>query len=401
MKKEDILRFLFRKINILIPKNKNQIVFESTPDFSDNAFSIFNYIQNNEKSKDKYLLVWLIHDKKFLKKLQNKNFIAYQKFSLKGLYCLLRSKYIFVTHNSFITLKTRNQILINLWHGMPLKTMLFNNPSEESQNLSNLKKSTDKVDIFIATSAIMKNAIATCFYADPRKIHLTGQPRNDRLFDMGSKEKLSALLNIELSNYEKIVMFCPTFRKSKYITDGISKKINIFNFDDYDKKIFHKYLTNNKILFLLKFHPFEEKYYLSQFKKQKDSSNIILITKEMLQKQFYDLYDILGDMDVLITDYSSVYFDFLLLNKPVIFCPTDLDEYSKSRGFTLEPYDFWTPGPKVNDFKNFLKELTKTIETPNYYERERESINYIVNKYQDDNSCKRVYDLVFENNKIL
>jgi len=397
MKKEDILRFLFRVINRLIPKNKNQIVFESTPDFSDNVFSIFDYIQNNERSKDKYSLVWLIYDKKFLKKLKNQNINAYQKFSFKGLYCLLRSKYIFVSHNSFITLKTKNQILINLWHGMPLKTMLFTKPSKDEQNLLKSKDIIDNVDIFIATSMIMKTAIASCFYANPRKIHLTGQPRNDKLFDMTSKEKLSDLLNIDLSNYEKIVIFCPTFRKSKYVIDGVSKKINIFNFNDYDKTIFHEYLTNHKILFLLKFHPFEEKYYLSKFKNQ-ENSHVILITKKMLQNEFLDLYDILSAVDVLITDYSSVYFDFLLRNKPVIFCPTDLDEYSKSRGFILEPYDFWTPGPKVKDFKNFLKELTKIIENSNYYKEERELINNIVNKYHDDNSCERVYNLVFENN---
>jgi CDP-glycerol glycerophosphotransferase (TagB/SpsB family) len=177
----------------------------------------------------------------------------------------------------------------------------------------------------------------------------------------------------------------------------VSKKINIFNFNDYDKTIFHEYLTNHKILFLLKFHPFEEKYYLSKFKNQ-ENSHVILITKKMLQNEFLDLYDILSAVDVLITDYSSVYFDFLLRNKPVIFCPTDLDEYSKSRGFILEPYDFWTPGPKVKDFKNFLKELTKIIENSNYYKEERELINNIVNKYHDDNSCERVYNLVFENN---
>lgn len=405
MKKEDVLRFIFRIINSLIPKNKKLIIFESIPDFSDNVFSIFSYIQNNQKFRDEYFLVWLINDEKFLKKLKQKDIVAYQKFSLKGLYHLLRSRYIFVTHNSFITLKTRNQILINLWHGMPLKRMLFANPSVSSQSLSKLKKTIGNVDIFIATSAIMENIIASCFYADPRKIHLTGQPRNDRLFNVKSQKNLSRLLNIDLSNYEKIVIFCPTFRQSKYNIDGMPKnnvdgilqKNNIFNFDDYDKSIFLEYLKTNKILFLLKLHPFEEQYYVSKFKNQEHASNIFLITKKMLQEQLIDFYDILNAVDILITDYSSIYFDFLLTNKPIIFSTTDLEEYSKTRGFILEPYDFWTPGPKVNNFKNFLNELTNIINNPNYYKKEREMINCIVNKYQDANSCERVCDLVFGN----
>ena len=55
-------------------------------------------------------------------------------------------------------------------------------------------------------------------------------------------------------------------------------------------------------------------------------------------------YDFLNVVDVLITDYSSIYFDYLLLNRPIIFHMPDLEEYQKKRGFILDPLDEWTPG---------------------------------------------------------
>lgn len=400
MKKEDIFCFVFRVINNLIPKKENQILFESIPDFADNANSFFHYLENkNKEIPKKYSLIWLINDKKFVEELNKKGIKAYSNFSFKGLYYLLRSKYLFLTHNTYARVKSKNQILINLWHGMPLKAIGFMENFKGYTDLSIMKNSFDADDVLIATSTVMKSALASCVYTDPRKIHLTGQPRNDKLFKIINKNKLSKLLKLDLSKYENITIFCPTFRIWDYKNrvDGIPKKGNIFNFENYNETIFNKFLNENKMLLLLKFHPFEEKYFSSKLSKKDENENIQLITNEMLQRYFLDLYDILGIVDILITDYSSVYFDFLILNRPIIFTPTDLDVYSKKRGFLFEPYNFWTPGPKVINFNDFIKELKMCINNPNYYEKERITINNIVNKYQDDRSCERIYDLVFGN----
>jgi CDP-glycerol glycerophosphotransferase len=388
LQKEKLLFFIIRKLNRIIPKKKNQIIFESAPDFSDNSNSMFNYIKNNKKIKSQYSLIWLVNDKKLLKTLKNEKIEVYSKNSLKGLYSVLRSKFIFNTHTSFVNIKSENQVLINLWHGMPLKSMGFNDSSESDNNLKTVRKMSQKNDILIATSTIMKNLLASCFYMDPRKIYVTGQPRNDKLF-INNKQKLSQLLNLDVSNYKKIVLFSPTFRKWGSKVDGISRETNIFGFEDYNSTIFNNFLEEQNILFLLKIHPFEEKYYLS--KLNNNSKNMVLITQNRLKDNLLDLYDILGAIDILITDYSSIYFDFLLLNRPIIFIPTDLKEYSKSRGFLLEPYDFWTPGPKILKFKDLIEELKKIEETD--YKKERIVVNSIINKYQDKNSCKRIFEL--------
>ncbi|MDI3484767.1 MAG: CDP-glycerol glycerophosphotransferase, partial [Methanobacteriaceae archaeon] len=74
----------------------------------------------------------------------------------------------------------------------------------------------------------------------------------------------------------------------------------------------------------------------------------------------------------------------------------DLEEYRERRGFILEPFEFWTPGPKVKNFKKFLEELEKSIKNPEYYREERKVINDLVNYYKDDKSAERIYKLVFK-----
>ncbi|MBC7119366.1 MAG: CDP-glycerol glycerophosphotransferase family protein [Methanobacteriaceae archaeon] len=297
----------------------------------------------------------------------------------------LRSKYIVTSHAYLFSIKAKNQVYVNIGHGMPLKAMGAIKKMD-GYSLS----SKDSNYYLIATSTIMKNALAACFNQDPRRIFVTGQPRNDKLFK--NSNSLERLLNINLNDYKKIILFLPTFRRSTKEINGELTSPN-FSLPDFNREAFSQFLQSNQVLLLAKFHPFEESIAKPYFKKM---SNTILITNEMLQKNFMTLYDILGCIDILITDYSSVYFDFLLLDRPIIFIVHDLEEYRERRGFTLEPFEFWTPGPKVKNFKKFLEELEKSIKNPKYYQKERRIINNLVNYYKDDKSAERIYKLVFE-----
>ncbi|HIH61166.1 MAG TPA: CDP-glycerol glycerophosphotransferase family protein [Methanobacteriales archaeon] len=372
------LRFIVRLINFLIPKRDNQIMFESIPDFSDNPKALYDYINSLRR---KYKMIWAVN------RIDNRLDIPqYKKLSLKQIWEFLRSKYVVTSHGYHLPIKAKNQVFVNLWHGMPLKALSH---VRKDDNFL-LDSSNDKNYYFIATSVVMRNALAACFNQDPRRIFITGQPRNDKLFKNSNKD-LERLLNINLNDYKKVILFLPTFRRSQKRINGELISYN-FNFPDFNREVFSQFLRSNQILLLAKFHPFEESIAKPYFKKM---NNTILITSEMLQKNFMDLYDILSCADVLVTDYSSVYFDFLFLDRPIIFIVPDLDEYRKKRGFALEPYEFWAPSPKVKNFDEFLKELEKSIKNPEYYQKERRTINDLVNYYKDGNSAK-IYKIVFE-----
>ena len=107
-----------------------------------------------------------------------------------------------------------------------------------------------------------------------------------------------------------------------------------------------------------------------------------------------DIYPILRYTDVLITDYSSVYFDYLLLNRPIIFAPFDIDEYMKKDREFYDNYNDVTPGPKAKNWDEVLVYIKEAIREPEKYGKDRERICKIFNQYCDSNSSERVYKAI-------
>ncbi|MCX5773226.1 MAG: CDP-glycerol glycerophosphotransferase family protein, partial [Fusobacteria bacterium] len=104
-----------------------------------------------------------------------------------------------------------------------------------------------------------------------------------------------------------------------------------------------------------------------------------------------DVNEIIGDVDLLMTDYSSVYFDFLLLNRKLIFIPSDIEEYDLNRGFVFEKYYDITPGEKVFTQEMLQKSL---ICEEDLYIKEREYVKNMLHRYSDNNSCERVWEKI-------
>ncbi|CDG65347.1 MAG: hypothetical protein PWQ15_982 [Methanobacterium sp.] len=109
-----------------------------------------------------------------------------------------------------------------------------------------------------------------------------------------------------------------------------------------------------------------------------------------------DVYKILPFTDYLITDYSSVYFDYMLLNKPIIFAPFDIDDYIKNDREFYYNYNDVTPGPKAYNWKEVLKYINKIVREPNRYKDQRKIINQKFNKYNDNKNCQRVVNEIIK-----
>ena len=379
-----MIKKILKIFNNLYIKNRKNIIFSSFPDYSGNAKALYDFL-----SQDKfYNTMWILNQKGLQK--------GFYKKSFNGLIKIFSSKYIFTTHNSFIRIKSKKQIYINLWHGMPLKKMSY---MENNFNEKDISYNINNTDIMISTSVLTKSLLSSCFNIKANKIYITGQPRNDYLFIKSNKSKnnLEKVLNMKINKEKKIIFYLPTFREG-YLNRSEGKKIenfNIFRFDSFNIREFIKFLEENEILFIMKLHPFEEKYYKNILKDYK-TENLKIIQQEKLTENYLDLYEVLGYSDLLITDYSSVYFDYLLIDKPVIFVPTDIEEYSQKRGFLLEPYDFWTPGPKVYNQDDLLNSILANLNEPNKYKKERNLINSMINYYKDNKSSERVWNLIKE-----
>ncbi|MCK4687749.1 MAG: CDP-glycerol glycerophosphotransferase family protein [Candidatus Lokiarchaeota archaeon] len=381
-------KVIFILISILnrIFKKGKIIVFSSFPDVADNSFAVFDYLIKNEKDKE-YLMAWLIDDYSKIDKI-NKN--IYERFgnisvkyikknSFLGIYYYIFSRYIFCTHGIFsgVTL-CKKQIKINLWHAMPTKRIgLLDNKKKEDIATSNY---------MTATSDIFVNLLAKAFGMDEKNILKIGQPRNDLLFRGDNSLRK---IGIDKEQYNKVFLWMPTYRVSTrgdIRTDGKIKESGLPLLDQEEIIKLNDLLFKENFLFVIKLHPIAQvtiKYF-------DNLSNIIFISDEILIDSNVQLYSIIGECGVLLTDYSSVYIDYLILNRPIGFIIDDLEDYKNNRGFVFDNFEEWAPGKKIRTFReleNFILDVKNNIDE---YKEIREKINKKFNKFVDGESSKRL-----------
>jgi CDP-ribitol ribitolphosphotransferase len=293
---------------------------------------------------------------------------------------------VVTTHGPFLLQRKRGTFAVESWHGFPLKAIGFMSVGE----CKRYRAWGNKVDFILSYSALYNTLMNACVSSQAQKFVITGAPRNDFLFKSNGRKLLESLLGKSLEA-QKIVFYLPTFRESRASNrvDGERLSQNIFRLEG-SLSTLNKFLDENKIKIVFKPHP-EEAMLLN---KLLISPDILLLTEEMLEGSGIDLYELLNAADALITDYSSVYFDYLLLDRPVIFIPTDLSLYRQRRGLLLEPYDFWTPGPKVYSYEGLREAVARALEGSDGYERHRSTIRDLVHFYQDGESSIRVWGLI-------
>ncbi|MCC4226125.1 CDP-glycerol glycerophosphotransferase family protein [Vibrio campbellii] len=332
-------------LNFLIPKRGSSICFHSTPFFTGNSLAVYNKIANKDT-------IWLVDSESELEVARKLDVKAYYKKSIIGLYFYFRSKYIYSSHGLLLSLKSSRQTHIELWHGSPLKKMGY----MESGTKSDFNHFSN-IDILCASSILMKSLLSSCMRVHPKKIFITGQPRNEFLLDktFDIKEKVSHYLSFP-EGCERFFVYMPTFRAGAFNkSDGrIFNNSNPFNFSDFNMNVLNERLKALNLGLVIKLHPYEESLLDSQFF---ESDYIKLVKQDELYEHKIDFYEVLSYSDKLYTDYSSVYFDYLLLDKPIAFILTDLIDYKMNRGFLLEPLDFWLPGEKLYSFHEFLDSL--------------------------------------------
>jgi CDP-ribitol ribitolphosphotransferase len=175
---------------------------------------------------------------------------------------------IFITtHGEFPSIP--NKINIELWHGFPLKAMANMDPSEQasSQAIANY---WGHVDLIMSYSPLYNTLLNSCMGTRIDQYRVTGVPRNDALFDTGSRKRLEKLF--PGLRDKKTMFFLPTFRKSIMTptkTEGDKIQSNVFGFESFDLPCFADFLKSSGVGAVIKLHPFEEKYYLPHLEEWK------------------------------------------------------------------------------------------------------------------------------------
>jgi CDP-glycerol glycerophosphotransferase len=371
------------KINSWLPK-QNRAVIKTYPDFESNGLAVYNEMIK----KFSYKIIWLVlknNNNSILIKNDN-NTIIVNNYTLKGLYYLLTSRYIFFTHGFFAGhFISQNQILINLWHGMPVKAIGL---------LDGKRKSDSPFFTWtVATSSLYQDIMARCMGVAQDKVLVVGHPRNDLMFQLNNAEVWQRT-GINRQKYHKVFFWLPTYRQWQAVINGKpygkarldGQESGVFALDDMDIELFETFLRETNSLCLVKPHPAAP----CDWKKDNGRNHVLFIDESWLNGHGLNLYHLLSQVDCLLTDISSIWIDFLILGKPMIFCFPDLDEYRKSRKIILEPYEEWIPGPLVKNFPHLLEEMRQVVKGEDTYEQKRKEINCKVNSFTDGQSSLRL-----------
>ena len=262
------------------------------------------------------------------------------------------------------------RLVIHLGHGTPLKCIGLTEKNGKIIKKLYYKLNNTNISYSLASSEFLQSIISSCMGLPKKRILVQGQPRTDALFT--TKENVS-----EISDEYTNILYAPTWRQHS--------PVKLFPFTDFNAKELEDFLIQNKIKIFVRFHPAYEE---SIPKDILSINNIKLFSA----KKYLEIMDYINLFDALITDYSSIYLDYMLLVRPMVFLPYDLREYENSVGFTMD-YSENTPWEKPTTQKQFLEILLKIKNDPEYQKAEIIELNEKLNN-ENKNACKAMADFI-------
>lgn len=272
----------------------------------------------------------------------------------------------------------KKRLIINLWHGVPLKKIALLDPNLKKAARIYFKKIfSENYTCILTTSHELIPLMARSFAVSEDKIKVWGQPRNDGLFQKNDCREILGQLFPDLPEYTKTVLYAPTFRDYG--------QVQLFPFKDFDQKQLEAFLDEKNMLLFIRTHVAEQGSAAPYLGKR---------IRFLGNEQAEDVTGILNIFDCLITDYSSIYIDYLLTDKPMIFLPYDRQQYLDGRGMNFD-YDDVTPGPKPETFNDFLDALSPKED---FWKSERTRVNRLFNEIQHPcaaDICNKVLKMIW------
>lgn len=368
---------LIKKILILflkiMPLNSD-IVLESHPDFSDSTNAFYEYLLKqgvNERVK----IHWALHENtKYPEKLPDNVDCFYLKstgFSelWKRMKILYRSRFI-LDSNSYIKKRRKGQVRFHLGHGMLIKI------TPGYHGIDRL----GEVDGYLITGSYWEKVFAGKLGIKKECLKPFGLPRDDVMGE--SSEKTNA--------FGDYVLSLPTFRQHK---NDKSKQMEVkypFGMPEVqtidELKELNQILSEQGLTMLYRPHPVQD---VSEFEKQSFSS-IVLANDEFLQKNNINLYELMTGAKAMITDYSSVYFDFLLTGKPIALTLGDCKEYFSSYQCAFEDFENEVKGYQVRSFEELCQFIEKLSEE-GFLKKEMQEMKNQFHDNEDFAACERLY----------
>ncbi len=366
------------------------IVFESLPPFSDNTRAVYDEFLRRGFDK-KYKLTWLLKDNTcvtFFKgketrwKLSDRNTLV-QKIRNYG-FC--RKTKAFICCNRFLTSSEFDPSAegdkcksFYLSHGTPIK------------RVEDYYRAPEGIDYAISPAQSVSEIMARAFKINPEKYVVTGFPRNDILF----RNRIDLHGKIE-GDYKRIVLWYPTYRQHKNSAIVLKGSSMPLIHDAGNAVILNTTAKENGVLILLKPHFAQDMSFL----RDMSLSNICIIDDTYVADLGISPYEFIAAADAMITDYSSVFFDYTLCDKPIAVVWEDIDDYRQFPGFVIDPEEYMRGAEKIytiNELCDFIEDVSNGIDRN---QDERRKIRDLTNDFQDGKSAERVVDFIVEKAKL-
>lgn len=373
----------------IMPKKDNIWVFSAWvgKSYADNPKYLYEYVINNQPHIQAF---WITSDLSVYKKLNNEGKPCLYTYSLLGFITQIRAGVAIFSHSqssefmpAIINGKTKT---IQLWHGTPLKKIgahVKNTFNKKHPLLSRFRNIIypwmlrENYDLTTSASSEVSSKLIEAFKS--KKVAITGYPRNDAL-------KVGSITSGGL-RLEKII-YMPTFR-GKVTSESSNTSTSNIIIDSLiqENDVIGKWFSSRNIKLVLKLHP-----------SNYPTSELIEKIKSYDWLELYtgadDIYQSISDFDLLITDYSSIFFDYLLTGKPIIHAAFDLDSYLKSSRETYYKYEDIALTPNISSWKDIISFIDRALDygLEKNYVSDYRALNNRFNRYKDNTSSLRVYN---------
>ncbi len=340
---------IFSFWDCIFPKNQSKLVLvvKNRTEFSGNLRVAADLLLSENKHQ-----IYAYKDGKFVPEikaiLQSKGIIVLEGWSLKSLYHLLTSGIFIFSHaprDAHITKKCQKRMIINLWHGVAFKSIENLMPDIPHTKQKQIANNAKLYDLVIASSKADQQTNMKAFMLDESKVKITGLPRYELLKDTYPLDSFLQTQKKQLLTYKKnktLILYAPTFRE---------KNISALNqMTNHDWDTIGSLLARHNAIMAIRPHPYDTALPVCL----EGNENFCWLDHE----EFTETNLILQFTDILIVDFSSIWIDYLLLNRPIIGFAKDFEHYLHSeRGFA---YNFEQKFP--DSFHNTTISLVQHLE---------------------------------------
>ena len=359
----------------------NYVMFESFlgRSYSDSPKYVYEYLKKNEPSK--YKCIWVLRD---TKKEIPYGAIKVKRFGIRYAYYLAVAKYFVYNMRQPLFMKVKEeQVFCETWHGVPMKRLMFDQEEvtgPDKHYKENVYKQTRQWDYLVSANRYCTKIFKHCFLFE-NKIIETGYPRNDILHieEDGLVERIRS--QVGLTDHRKVILYAPTFRDDQFYQLGKYKYSEAMDFS------YMKEALQGEYVLLFRAH-----YLIADTLELDDVSDFVINVSN-----YEDIEELYLISDILITDYSSVAFDYTNLKRPMIFFTYDLEKYREIlRGFYLD-LERELPGPIVCSTEEVVEAIRNIKKIEVAYKDRYDKFYETYCSLEDGQSTKRLVQQVFGN----